>query len=117
MGRYQGEGEPSQIVRPIAVMNDLLDTILTIERYVVAAILIVAVATLATAALVFLLSLRLRRREIETMVKIGGSRLNVAAVLVFEVVVVLLLGVFLAGGLTLLTSRFGYAAIRALILS
>jgi putative ABC transport system permease protein len=117
MGRYQGDDEPSQIVRPVAVMNDLLDTILTIERYVVAAILIVAVATLATAALVFLLSLRLRRREIETMIKIGGSRLSVAAVLVSEVVVVLALGVVLAGGLTLLISRFGSAVIRTFILS
>ena len=117
MGRYQGDDEPSQIVRPTAVMNDLLDTILTIQSYVVAAILIVAVATLATAALVFLLSLRLRKREIETMVKIGGSRLSVAAVLVSEVVVVLVLGAALAGGLTLLTSRFGSAAIRTFILS
>jgi putative ABC transport system permease protein len=117
MGRYQGDDEPSQIVRPIAVMNDLLDTILTIQSYVVAAILIVAVATLATAALVFMLSLRLRKREIETMVKIGGSRLRVAAVLVSEVAVVLLLGAALAGGLTLLTSRFGSAAIRTFILS
>jgi len=117
MGRYQADGEPSQIVRPIAVMDDLLDTILTIQSYVVAAILIVAVATLATAALVFLLSLRLRRREIETMVKIGGSRLCVAAVLISEVVVVLVLGAALAGGLTLLTSRFGSAAIRTFILS
>jgi putative ABC transport system permease protein len=116
-GRYQADEERSQIVRPVAVMNDLLDTILTIQSYVVAAILIVAVATLATAALVFLLSLRLRKREIETMVKIGGSRLSVAAVLVSEVVVVLMLSVFLAGGLTLLTSRFGSAAIRTFILS
>jgi len=116
-GRYQGDEEASQIVQPIAVMNDLLDTILTIQSYVVAAILIVAVATLATAALVFLLSLRLRKREIETMVKIGGARLSVAAVLVSEVVVVLVLGVALAGGLTLLTSRFGSAAIRTFILS
>jgi putative ABC transport system permease protein len=116
-GRYQADGEASQIVLPIAVMNDLLDTILTIQSYVVAAILIVAVATLATAALVFLLSLRLRKREIETMVKIGGSRLSVAAVLVSEVVVVLVLGVALAGGLTLLTSRFGSAAIRTFLLS
>jgi putative ABC transport system permease protein len=116
-GRYQADDEASQIVLPIAVMNDLLDTILTIQSYVVAAILIVSVATLATAALVFLLSLRLRKREIETMVKIGGSRLSVAAVLVSEVVVVLVLGVALAGGLTLLTSRFGSAAIRTFILS
>jgi putative ABC transport system permease protein len=117
MGRDQGEEESAQIVRPIAVMNDLLDTILTVQSYAIAAILIVATATLATASLVFLLSLRLRRREIETMVKIGGSRGRVAAVLASEVVVVLALGVALAGGLTLLTSRFGSAAIRTFILS
>ena len=98
-------------------MSDLLNTILTVQSYVVAAILMVAVATLAMAALVFMLSLRLRRREIETMMKIGGSRRSVAVVLTSEVVVVLALGVVLAGGLTLVTSRFGSAAIRALLLS
>ncbi len=117
MGRYEAPDESQQIVRPSAVMNDLLATILTVQSYVVAAILMVAVATLATAALVFMLSLRLRRGEIETMTKIGGSRRSVAAVLSSEVVVVLALGVVLAGGLTLVTSRFGTAAIRALLLS
>ncbi len=117
MGRYEAPDESQQIVRPSAVMNDLLATILTVQSYVVAAILMVAVATLATAALVFMLSLRLRRREVETMVKIGGSRRSVAAVLTSEVVVVLALGVVLAGGLTLVTSRFGSTAIRALLLS
>jgi putative ABC transport system permease protein len=117
MGRYQAADEPSQIVRPIAVMNDLLDTILTVRGFVVAAIIIVGLATVATAALVFLLSLRLRRREIETMIKIGGSRLNVASVLISEIVVVLVVSATLAGGLTLLTSRFGSTAIRAFLLS
>ncbi len=59
-----------------------------------------------------LLSYRLRRREIETMARIGGTRSRVAALLVSEVTVVLLAGVLLAGGLTLLTSRFGSALIR-----
>jgi len=117
MGRYEGDEETSQIVQPTTVMNELLDTILTIQGFVVAAILLVAAATLATAALVFMLSLRLRRREIETMVKIGGSRLNISALLVSEVVVVLVLGVLLAGGLTLLTSQFGAGVIRAWLLS
>ena len=117
MGRYQGKDEPSQIVRPRDVMNELLETILTVRSYVVAAILIVALATLATAALVFLLSLRLRRREIMTMVKIGGSRSSIASLLLSEIVVVLASGVVLAGGLTLLTGRFGSAAIRTFLLS
>ena len=106
-----------QIVQPIDVMNELLDTVLTVRSYVVAAMGTVAFATLATAGLVFMLSLRLRRREIETIVKIGGSRLGVATVLASEVVVVLVLGVALAALLTALASRFGSDAIRALLLS
>jgi putative ABC transport system permease protein len=116
MGRYEGDEEPSQIVQPTTVMNELLDTILTIQGFVVAAILLVAAATIATAALVFLLSLRLRRREIETMTKIGGSRWSVGTILVSEVVAALVLGVLLAGVLTLVTSQFGAGIIRAWLL-
>ena len=116
MGRYEGEEERSQIVQPTTVMNELLDTILTIQGFVVGAILLVAIATLATAALVFMLSLRLRRREIETMTKIGGSKIHIGSLLASEVVAVLVAGVLLAGGLTLLTSQFGAGIIRALLL-
>ena len=114
-GRYQGADELVQIVRPAAVMDELLGTILTVQNFVVAGAVIVGLATLASAALVFMLSLRLRRREIETLFKIGGSRLSVGAVMASEIVVVLLTGILLAGGLTLLTSQFGSAAIRAVI--
>ena len=117
MGRFGGEEETNQVVDPITVLEELLDTVLTIQNYVVAAILIVGVSALATAALVFLLSLRLRRREIDTMVKIGGSRTRIGMVLISEVVVVLVLAVTLAGGLTLLTASVGSAVIRSLILS
>jgi putative ABC transport system permease protein len=117
MGRYEADDESQQILRPVSVMEELLETVVTIQGYVVAAISIVAAATLATAALVFMLSLRLRLREIETLVKIGGARQSIAAVLASEIVVVLSLGVLLAAGLTLVTSRFGSAAIRALLLS
>ena len=114
-GRYQSDEDLAQIVTPVAVMEDLLGTILTVERFVVAGAVIVGLATLATAALVFLLSLRLRRRERLTLFKIGGSRLAVASVMASEVVVVLASGALLAAGLTLLTSQFGSLAIRALL--
>jgi putative ABC transport system permease protein len=116
MGRYQGEDETAQIVSPEGVIDDLLGTVFTVESYVVAALGLVGLATCATAALVFLLSLRLRRREIQTMVKIGAARLNVAGVLVSEIVVVFVASALLAGCLTLVVSRFGSAAIRALLL-
>jgi putative ABC transport system permease protein len=117
LGRYQGEEERSQIVRPTVVIRELLDTVFTVRSFVVAGILLVSAATLATAALVLLLSLRLRRREIETLVKIGGSRGRVAFLVLSEAVIVVLVGAALAGGLTLLTQRFGAAAIRSLLLS
>jgi len=116
-GRYQSNDEPCQSVRPRRVMDDLLSTIFRVRGYVVAAVVLVGLSTLATAALVFLLSLRLRQREIRTIVKIGGSRRRVAAVLASEVVIVLLFSLALAGGLTLLTGWLGSAAMRAFIVS
>ncbi len=116
-GRYQGPDEVSQIVTPAETIEELLRTILTVESYVIAAMVAVGLSTVATAALVFMLSLRLRRREIETMVKIGGCRLRIAAVIGWEVAIVLVLSATLAALLSLVTSAFGSAAIRALILS
>jgi len=115
MGRYEEPDERHQILRPAVVMDELLATVLTVQAFVVAALSVVGIATLATAVLVFLLSLRLRRREIETMVKIGGSRSAVAAVMVSEVVGVLLAGFLLAAFLTWLTAQFGSDMVRALV--
>jgi putative ABC transport system permease protein len=117
MGRFAAPDEIAQIVAPSAVMTELLGTIFTVQSYVVAAIGTVAVATLATTALVFSLSVRLRRREVETLVKIGGSRASVAVVLASEVLFVLMVSLAVAAGLTLATSRLGGAAIRAFLVS
>jgi ABC-type antimicrobial peptide transport system permease subunit len=59
----------------------------------------------------------LRRREIDTMMKIGASRRTILSVLISEISVVLVLAGGLAGVLTLAIRRFGSAAIRALLLS
>jgi putative ABC transport system permease protein len=112
-GRYQS-AELNQIVSPSEVMDELLDTILTVEKFVIAGAVTVGLATLATAFLVFALSLRLRRRERETLFKIGGSRAAVATVMTSEIVGVLAVGVLLALILTFLTQRYGDAIIRAL---
>ena len=117
MGRYTGSDERSQVVRPQGVMRDLLDTVFTVRSYLVAAVAVVGVATLATASLVFLLSFRLRLREIDTMVKIGGARGSIALVLSSEVLLVLALGLAVATLLAILAERFGSDVIRALLLS
>ncbi len=116
MGRYESPDDPAQILQPTTVIDDLLGTIFTVQNFVVAGMLLVGLAALATAVLVFVLSLRLREREIETMAKIGGSRVRVAGVLVTEVAVVVLTSVLLAGVLTALTARFASTAVRLLLL-
>ncbi len=114
-GRYGEPQEREQILAPRDVIDDLLGTVVTIQSYVVAAFVLVGATVLAVAALVFLLSLRLRSREIETLVKLGGGRAQVATVVWAEIVSVLLASVVLAALLTLATSAFGSAAVRAVI--
>jgi ABC-type antimicrobial peptide transport system permease subunit len=65
------------------------------------------VATIATAVLVFALSIRLRRREIDTMRKIGAPHGRVRAVLTTEVLIVVAASLAIAAALTVTVSRFG----------
>ena len=116
MGRYESPDNPVQILEPTTVIDELLGTIFTVQNFVVAGMLLVGLAALATAVLVFVLSLRLRKREIETMAKIGGSKVRVAGVLVTEVAVVVTMSVVLAGILTAITARFASTAVRLLLL-
>lgn len=70
------------------MINELLSTIFTIQDSVVIADVLVNISTLATSILVFLLSLRLKKREILTMQKIGGSQGLIFAILASEIVAV-----------------------------
>ncbi len=116
-GRYTDDAATSQIIRPVTVIDELLDTILTIQHFIVAAVIIVGLATIATAALVFMLSLCLRRREIDSMLKIGGSRWRVASMLLAEVFIVVILSSTLAAAMTLVTWRYGPSVIESFVLA
>lgn len=116
-GRYATDDVTSQIIRPDETIDELLESILTVRQFVIAAAFIVGLATIATAALVFMLSFRLRRREIETMHKIGGSRVRLASIFLAEVVIVIASSVALASVGTVLTWRFGPGIIESLVLT
>ncbi len=113
IGRYKTDQKTTfQILEPDTVLNELLGTILTIERFVITALVMVGISTLVIAALVFMLSLRLRKREIRTMAMIGGSRLTVNFILISEIVFVLLTSAVLATGLTIMTGCYAADVIR-----
>jgi putative ABC transport system permease protein len=115
LGRYLGRDEPCQILEPRTVMNDLIGTVVRVRGYVMAVSLLLGVATLGTVVLVFLLSIRLRRREMETMRKIGCSRRFVGGLIAGEAAVVLVAAALVAALLTILTAGFAESLIRALI--
>ena len=111
-GRFEGDEFTSQIVQPRAVIGELLGTVLTIRQFVIFAVSIVGLATLATAVLVFLLSLRLRQRERLTLFKIGAAAPVTGAILMAEVIGVIVVSVMLAAALLLVTRQYGADVIR-----
>jgi putative ABC transport system permease protein len=112
-GRYQ-EVPAVRMVRPEVVMGDLLATVFTVERYVIAGAVGVGLATLATVVLVFLLSLRQRARERETLEKIGAAPRAIRVLMASEAMFVLLVAGAMALTLTWLAGRFGSEAARLL---
>lgn len=116
-GRYQTPDSRVRVVRPAEVMDELLATVFTVRQYVLAAVALVGAATLATIALVFLLSIRLRRAEIRTMTRIGAAPGRVAAILGTEVVLVLVASGLLAGLLTVVAAVWGEEIFRWLLFS
>ncbi len=111
-GRYEEEGTAVQMLVPSAVVNEVLETMFSVRDYVLLGSIGVALATLVTAALVFVLSIRLRRREIETIRKIGGASRHLQGMLAAEILLVVTGGVLIAGILTAAVSRFGDLLVR-----
>ena len=111
LGRYQSD-EALQLLQPSEVVDELLATVFSVQNVIVAALMVVGTTTLALVALVFLLSLRLRRGEIETMMKIGGSRPRIVSILGLEMAGVLGIGLLVSAGLTWCTSQIGPNAIQ-----
>ncbi|MDX2349903.1 MAG: ABC transporter permease [Porticoccus sp.] len=116
LGRYQSDPQ-LQIVQPRAVMDELLDTIFAVQRYVLVAMTLVGVATGAVVLLVFLLSLRARRAEMDTMSRLGGSSLVVSSLMLAEIVIVLLSSAALAAMLTGVTLIWGGPLLQAVVMN
>jgi putative ABC transport system permease protein len=87
-GRYLSKEETQLIVKPEAVIDGLLQNIFRIKNVLDAVIAAVALATVLAVILVFALSLRLRQREIQTIFKIGCSRMTIAKLIAAEIMII-----------------------------
>ena len=113
-GRYQEQETAVQMLVPLKIIQELLDTVFVVRDYVVLAGAGVAIVAFEIMALVFALSIRLRRREIATIRKIGGARQRLMGVLSAEIVIVVAAGISLAAVLTRVVSHFGELLVRVI---
>lgn len=89
-GRYLSKEETQQIVKSEEVVAGLLENIFRIKNVLDAVIALVALATVLAVILVFALSLRLRQREIQTIFKIGCSRMTILKLMAAEIMIIVL---------------------------
>jgi len=99
-GRYQDPKATVQLLVPKQVVAETLDLVFRVKHFFDAQSLLVGATTLLLLALVVLLSLRLRRGEMETMFKIGCARWMIFSMQATEIVIVVAMGVAIAGGLS-----------------
>lgn len=97
MGRFLSDDDPSQILEPLDVVEELLDFVLRIQRVLLVAFAAMACVTTALFGLLIVLTVRLRQREFQTMYRLGGSRFLVGKLVVAE----LCLLIFFSGLLTI----------------
>ena len=114
-GRLREDDTDLLLVRPGDVMAELLATVVAVRQYVLAAVLLVGATTVVTIMLVFVLSVRLRRGEIQTMARIGAPPMRVAMILGCEILLVLLISACLAAVLTALAANIGENIFRAFL--
>ena len=86
LGRFVAEGHEVQLVRPRAIVADLLDTVFRIKEILEIAVGIVAAAAVLALAMVFALSFRLREEELRSNFELGASRGTTATLLGAELV-------------------------------
>ena len=103
LGRYQEHPKNMQLIQPKMVVQELISSILRIKRTLDTIIITVSISTLMTIALVFLLSIRLREKEIKTIFRLGCSRMATSGFIFAEIIIIAVMSVTVAGILFMLT--------------
>ncbi|MFC1688070.1 ABC transporter permease [Pseudomonadota bacterium] len=105
-GRYQKNDLGLQLIVPSEVLNALLDTVFTVQNYVVLGLIILGLATIAVIMLVFILSQQLRKGEFHTLSRIGASKSFIGTLIASEILFVTFFSVLLAFALTLAVRQY-----------
>jgi putative ABC transport system permease protein len=115
-GRYLAKEETQQIVKPQEVIDGLLQNIFRIKNVLDAVISVVTLATILAIALVFILSLRLRQREIQTIFKLGCRRATIARLLGAEILIIVVIGGILCATMVFVVNQYANEIVRMLFI-
>lgn len=115
-GRYLSKKETQQIVRPLDVIGGLLQNIFRIKNVLDAVISVVVLAAVLAIVLVFALSIRLRQREIQTIFKLGCSRLTIVRLVAAEILIILMASGLICTGMVFLVNVFANDLVRMLFI-
>ena len=116
LGRFVGN-EQAQALIPLEIVGQLMEMVFRVQRLFDMAAWIVAGVTALLLTLVILLTLDLRRNEMDTMHKLGGSRFLTARLQLAELAILIGLSGLIAGTLAWLTSLASSELVQRLVLS
>ena len=105
LGRYQENAQGQQLIRPSMVIQELVQSIFRIKKMLDSVVLTVIMSTLLTILLVFLLSIRLREKELKTIFRLGCSRLAISGFIMAEIAIIAVISFMICGCLLYLTSN------------
>jgi putative ABC transport system permease protein len=115
-GRFLAPGATAQILVPHRVIDELMELIFRVKRFFDLSAAVIGTITAMYLVLVILLSLRLRRREMATMFKLGCSRFTMFRLQAAELLIVVAAGVLLAGAMSLGTLALAPQLLRQILL-
>ena len=98
IGRYRKTADGQQLVVPGDVINDLMRLVFQVKRFFDANAILIAISTVLLLLLIFVLSFKLREREMQTMFKMGASRSAMTMLHVGELLIIVLVGAVLVAG-------------------
>lgn len=114
-GRYGANDVEQQLVVPRTVLGNLLETVFTVQNYVILGLAMLSLATVAVITLVFLLSQQLRRGEFFTLRRMGASRVFIATLITSEIGFVFLGSLVLAALMTWAVRHYATAFLLSLM--
>ena len=89
MGRYLDADEPSQVLQPAEVIDELLGFVVQLRRVFAYAFAAMSSVTAALLTLLVVLTVKLRDREFQTMFRLGGSRFLIVRLIGAELLILL----------------------------